>query len=62
MKDKKEKSRRNQTEKIDLKGSAVLPYIQNKADKMKRFFKKHKINVCFKPYRTTNANAPKRQN
>ena len=52
MKDKKEKSRRNQTEKKDSKGSAVLPYIQNKADKMKRIFKKHKINVCFKPYRT----------
>ena len=51
MKDKKEKSRRNQTEKKDSKGSVVLPYINNKADKMKRIFKKHKINVCFRPYR-----------
>ena len=47
MKDKKEKSRRNQTEKKDSKRSVVLPYIKNKADKMKRIFKKqHKINVC----------------
>ena len=41
-----------QLEKKDSKGSVVLPYIKNKADKMKRIFKKHKINVCFKPYRT----------
>ena len=52
MKDKKEKSRRNLTEKKDSNGSVVLPYIKNKADKMKRIFTKHKINVCFKPYCT----------
>ena len=52
MKDKKEKSRRNLTEKKDSNGSVVLPYIKNKADKMKRIFTKHKMNVFFKPYRT----------
>ena len=30
VKDKKVKSRRNQTEKKDLKGSVVLPCIKNK--------------------------------
>ena len=30
----------------------VLPYIQGKADQLRRTFEKHNISVCFKPHRT----------
>ena len=49
---KKDKTKKAISGKKDSNGSIVLPYIKGKAETLKRVFKKHKINVCFKPYQT----------
>ena len=47
-----EKEREEIQLKKNSKGIVLLTCIKNKADKMKRFLKKHKINECFKPHCT----------
>ena len=48
----KDNKKKQPSTKKETKGSIVIPYLKGKSEQMKRIFKKHKINVCFKPHRT----------